>query len=244
MSFEQYHYQPHDAKAFTREALVANGVLLACFVGWVDARLPVWLWLVPMNVALVRWMLAVHELFHIQRYQDANPLLRLLLLPLTPVNVGYEGYRALHMQHHDCPGLPQDPDAFHIRGGHLLSLLGAFAFPEGSTLAYGRQKPARPAYVGMALRLGLFAGMALWGGWSFWVVWLVLRVNYAIAIWVFFHHLHYRNASYGSFALALPAGLTRFFAFVYGQPAVSATLHHDQHHRHPRVAAIHLDKLD
>ena len=242
MPFEKYHYQPHDAQAFTREALLANGVILACCVLWIKAWLPWWSLVLPVNMALVRWMLALHELFHIQRYEQVNPWLRRLLLPLSPVNIGYDGYRALHMQHHQHTALENDPDAFHIRGGHVRSLLGAWVFAEGSTLACLRQKAA-PVFNGnMLLRLALFVALAVAGGASFWGFWLLLRLNYAMAIWVFFHHLHYRSGRYGSFALALPAGLVRLLSWLYGKPAVAATMHHDQHHRYPRVAAIHLDK--
>jgi len=243
MNIETYYYQESDAKRFSHEVLFTNLVILSCFIVGLTLDVTWWLIALLLNIALVRWMLAIHEIFHIQKYEQVNVLVRLFLIPFSPINVGYTEYRHLHMGHHKFTAQENDPDAFHIRGGHVRSFIGAFFFPEGSTIKYLKDKTLPVNWLEVILRFVLFGVLAILGGAAFWLVWFMLRVNYAIAIWVFFHHLHYRQTDYGTFALPLPKILQWYFSLLYGKPAVMATMHHDVHHRHPRVAAIHLEKL-
>ena len=243
MNPEEDYYTTDDARALTTEVLITNGILLATFAGGIVGLIPWWIGALIINVALVRWMLGVHELFHIQDYKAANPLARLFLLPFTPVNIGYLEYRQAHLGHHRDTANADDPDAFHIRGGHLRSFIGALLFPEGSVLNYLQNEENVINWWEVALRLSLFIGLATWGGGSFWLYWALLRINYAISVWVFFHHLHYRNGEYGSFALPLAKPLKAYFGLVYGKAALYATMHHDTHHLYPKVMAVRLPAL-
>lgn len=237
------YYQDQDATRFSIEAILSNIIILLCFVAGIMSDVAWYILAFVINVALVRWMLAVHELFHIQKYTQANAIVRLFLIPFSPLNLGYAEYRSLHMDHHKNTANPDDPDAFHIRGGHFRSFLGAFFFPEGSTINYLKKGSEPVKWIDVSFRVVLFIGIAVVGGSAFWMTWVILRVNYAIAIWIFFHHLHYRQGDYGTFALPLPSLLKKYFQLVYGKPALMATMHHDIHHQFPRVAAIYLDQV-
>lgn len=237
-------YTAVDAARFEQAALAGNVAILGLFIAYRQDWLTLWMSALLLNIVLTRWMLAVHELFHIVDQQRVHPWVAAFLIPFTPLNLGYGEYRAMHWGHHRHTGTDSDPDAFHIRGGHALSLLGALSFPEQSSLRYVMRHGLRGVRTDQILvRLGLFVALASWGGWHFLWFWIVLRVNYAVAIWVFFHHLHYREGRYGTFSVELPTGLLRALSWIYGPDSVQATLHHDVHHRWPRVAVWHLANL-
>ena len=241
--FDVLYYTAVDGRRFGWEVGAVNIVLISLFLNQPFYPLPWWALAITINIALVRWLLLMHELFHIQSHADAHPLIRLLLVPFTPVNIGYAEYRQLHMGHHRYAATADDPDAFHIRGGHLRSLLGALFFPEVSTLKCLADPEIRINGPELMMRLALFVGLAWLGGAAFWSVWVWLRINYMISIWVFFHHLHYRGGAYGTFALPLPGVLASVLKRVYGKPVFYATIHHDVHHRYPKVAAVNLPAL-
>ena len=237
------YYTADDGRRFGRGIGVVNAVLIGLFLIQPFYPLPWWMLAITINIALVRWLLLMHELFHIQSHADAHPLIRLLLVPFSPVNIGYAEYRQLHMGHHRHAATADDPDAFHIRGGHLRSLLGALFFPEVSTFKCLIDPAIRINGPELMARLVLFVGLAGLGGAAFWGVWMWLRINYMISIWVFFHHLHYRDGAYGTFALPLPGALASVLKLIYGKPVFYATIHHDVHHRYPKVAAVNLPAL-
>ncbi|MDH5300756.1 MAG: fatty acid desaturase [Gammaproteobacteria bacterium] len=244
MNPRDYNYQASDMARFKLEVLLCNAIILALFAYFIGTGEHLWLCLILLNISLVRWMLAVHELFHHCHSEQLHPLIRSFLIPFSPLNIGYAEYQQLHAGHHAHTASEQDPDAFHIRGGHLRSLLGALRFPEQCSLHYVRQQAGgyRPDAAVLA-RLSLFVLLAWWGGMAFWIMWLALRINYGIAVWVFFHHLHYRQQQYGTFELPLPMLLQRGLALLYGKPALLATMHHDVHHQWPKAAAWHLPTL-
>lgn len=160
-NLDALYYTPEDGRRFGREVLVVNAVLVGLFLIQPFYPLPWWALMITINIALVRWLLLMHELFHIQSHADAHPLIRLLLVPFSPVNIGYAEYRQLHMEHHRHAVTEDDPDAFHIRGGRFRSLLGALFFPEVSTLKCLADPAIRISW------LALFAGLAVLGGAAF-----------------------------------------------------------------------------
>lgn len=244
MNPKDYYYQQRDMRRFKLEAGLCNSLILILFGYYILSEQHLWLCYLLLNIALVRWMLAIHELFHYYRADELNPLLRTFLIPFSPINIGYQEYQQLHTGHHRFTATEQDPDAFHIRGGHLRSFLGALRFPEQCSWDYLKNRSEHGvSNIGILARFVLFISLAWWGGVAFWLVWLALRINYAISIWIFFHHLHYRQQGYGSFELSLPALIQNGFALLYGKPALLATMHHDVHHQWPKVAAWHLPTL-
>lgn len=244
-------HQPHaelfataeDGRRYSRTIVITYVVMLALFIIEHFQPLPGWLIAGVMSLALARWMLLSHELFHIVDYDQAPALVRLVLVPVTPINIGYAEYRQLHAGHHQDAASAQDPDAFHIRGGHLRSLLGAMLFTEICTLQALRRVDITIRWRDVGIRLGVFAALLAFDPRAFLAVWLWLRLNYGLAIWIFFHHLHYRAGQYGTYPLPLPGWLEQTLTWLYGRTVVVATLHHDVHHRHPRVAARHLGAL-
>lgn len=67
--------------------------------------------------------------------------------------------------------------------------------------------------------------------------------TYSINDFVFFHLVHYRSGVSGTFAIPLPLFLKLPALLIYGVDVVYATIHHDTHHNHPRVAAKHLPQV-
>lgn len=227
-----------------RYALLGNAIVLTLFALYAAAVAgAVSRWLLPLAVVILlpRWMIYVHELFHLRSEHRVDPLNRLLLLPFTPLALGYREFRTIHFGHHRNPATADDPDSFHILGGTTRALVGALTLPEQAfwrwILRYGVDVRLG---LGAVLRLATFAALALAGGIAFLWLWVPLRLVYAAGDLAFFHLLHFRHGHPGTYALTLPPVVTRLARMVYGNTVVFAVLHHDRHHRDPRVAARHL----
>ena len=120
-----------------------------------------------------------------------------------------------------------------------------------TTAVWGRHRGHLPAGDGagaraaalMGVRLVLFSTLFIISPSAFLTWWLVLRITYSINDFVFFHLVHYRSGVSGTFAIPLPLFLKLPALLIYGVDVVYATIHHDTHHNHPRVAAKHLPQV-
>lgn len=227
--------------------LASGAIVLALIGAYLAAALhviPVWAMVLVVVSILPRWMIYFHELFHVRKADQVTILNRLMLLPFTPLSLGYREFREIHWGHHKAPASDKDPDAFHILGGPLRALLGALTLSEQALVRWlSTHKMDRQLAVDMTVRLIFFVSLVAVSPEVFFVFWLSLRITYAFGDFVFFHYLHVRDGLTGTFPLVLPEPVRKAFTLISGKTLVSATIYHDRHHAYPRVAAHHLSKI-
>lgn len=244
MNHAELYYQDSDAKNFETEALLMNTLLLIALVFYSVDALPLLLLMLLVSIFITRWMISIHELFHISFGENVSLFTRLILIPFTPFNLGYDEYRAVHMRHHKSNAGSEDPEAYHIRQNHFKSLLVSMTYPEQSFFRYIKsQQLSNHQWKHVLIRLLLFLSLLIIFQMDFIIYWLVLRVCYGINIWTFFHCLHNKNGEYGTYPVNLPYTVKQVYKWLYGKHSLEATLHHDVHHQWPRVAYWNLSKL-
>lgn len=235
---------PRDARRFQLKAMAVlmllYGHLAAVILGWA----PAWSLFISAPILVVRWLLGTHELLHLRTEREVDALTRLMPLLLTPLSIGYREHLAMHRGHHQSMATPDDPEYFQLRGNKLAGFLNALTAPEQSFLRWIAAHGAdAELLVGAAIRLGLFATLAwLSGPWFLWY-WIPVRLSHALAFFSFFYLLHRRGREYGVYPVKLPNWAARTYALLFGREALLATCHHDAHHRHPRVSALHLPDI-
>ena len=134
-----------------------NALILASLAMYTIKVLPLVVSIILLSIALTRWMICVHELFHIVAADSVHPLVRLILIPFTPFNIGYDEYRKIHMGHHKYDASELDPEVYHIRGTHWQTFFAALSFPEQSLYRYTKQQDLKPSeWRDLAVRLVLF----------------------------------------------------------------------------------------
>lgn len=226
-----------DAAHFTGVSLAALGLLylhaLLALNGW----LPYWTFLLATPVYVVRWMLSVHELFHLRTSARVDPVTRLLPLVLSPLTLGYRELHDIHLRHHRHAATPQDSEYFQIKGPRWLGFLNAISVPEQAFFRWVYEKGIdRLLLSGMIIRLGLFGLLAWVLGGLFWAYWIPVRVAFGVSNFSFFYALHRDGDEFGTYPVDLPGWASVAFCWVFGKDAMLATCHHDVHHAHPRVA--------
>ena len=230
-----------DARHFTRVSLSALGLLylhfLLILLGWV----PYWTFLLSSPVLIVRWMLSIHELFHLRTAARVDPVTRLLPLMLSPFTLGYRELMDIHLSHHRLTATPEDSEYFQLRGPPWLGFVNALSVPEQAYFYWLKGHRLDGQFLsGTLVRLGLF-GLWVWvAGVEFWAYWIPIRLAFGVSNFSFFYLLHRQGQAFGTFPLPLPAWASRAFCLIFGQDAMLATCHHDVHHAHPRVAVRHL----
>ncbi len=242
--FTQYHASPTDARQYQLKVTLYTVLLFGCYAAYASGAINLW-WMVGLSSVLVtRWMIAFHELIHLRDADELDLLTRLLPIPFAPFNIGYREYRNIHAGHHQYTASEQDPDAFHIMGGHLAALFGTVTLHEQQLVRYVKRHGLSTELALMAvIRLALFVGLLVIDPAAFLSWWLVLRLTYCVNDYVFFHLVHYRAASYGSFPIPLPTVIQYPLFLIYGIDVVYATMHHDIHHKHQQVAAKYLPRV-
>lgn len=230
-----------DAARLRRTGLLCYGLLyghvFVCLVGW----LPAWTLVLSSPILVVRWMIATHELFHLRAHDQVDPVTRLMPLLLTPLSLGYKEFLAIHRGHHQHMATPDDPEYFQLRGRPLTGFINALTAPEQAFLQWIRKHPADAELrLGAALRLALFATLVWVGGAVFLWYWLPTRLAFGLAYLVFFYCEHRRGEEYGVYPMRLNPLQRRLLGVLVGREAVLATIHHDAHHRQPRVSAFRL----
>lgn len=200
--------QPDSARHARRFELLINvymALLYAHFGFALAGIVPYWTLTLSAAVLVPRWMLAVHELFHIRSERQVAWLTRLLPLALTPLVLGYREYRTIHFGHHRHMATQDDPDFFHIRGSKLTGALNALTAVDQTFFRYLAKHGAdRELVIGSALRLGVFVGLIAISGAQFFWYWVPVRLAYGSSYFSFFYCLHRRGKAYGVYPLTLP----------------------------------------
>lgn len=235
-------YHRRDGARYARLVILYTLLSYAHFGLCLADILPWWTMWLSLPVLAIRWMLALHELFHLRSADEVDRFIALMPLAVTPLFIGYREYREIHKGHHAYMATPRDPDYFHIRGTPLSGLLNAMTAPEQIFVRWVVQHPlSTPFLLGVLLRLGIFAGLIALAGWQFLWFWVPLRLAHGIGYFGFFYCLHRRGGAYGVYPLVLPPVLRIPFRVLFGRDALLATSHHDVHHAHAGIAASHLD---
>ena len=241
----EYRVNEQDALSYSRGCMVGTLVLLVAYFATVVGLIP--LVLLPLVVLLVlpRWMISLHELLHVCSEQQINRFIGLMgvsPVPLSVLSLGYGEIRTLHFAHHRAPATEADPDVYHIRGSWPQVIWNAFIAPEKSTLYWIRtQGISRQLGFDLGIKLAVLVGLAWWGGTTFLVLWLSLRLVYGLGDLAFFRGVHHQQGQYGTFVLVLPQGLVTLGEWIFGRTVIQATIHHDIHHQHSYIAARALE---
>jgi fatty-acid desaturase len=230
-----------DARRLTRNshlcvALIYGNLLAAAF-----GLVPAWTLAIVVMLLVPRWMIAVHELFHLRSEREVDPLTRLQVLLFTPLSLGYRENLANHRSHHRYMGTPSDAEFYQLRGSRLTGFANAMSAPEQMWFRWVSEHGIdRRLALDTAARCALFAGFVVITGPTFLWYWLPARVAVGTSYFVFFYWLHRQGDAMGVYPLLVPARLASFLTTLYGPDVVEATLHHDAHHAQPRIAAEHL----
>ena len=239
--FTEYYADEKDALEYRIKIRFFTFALFACYVAYETGAINgVWMALLT-SVMVTRWMIAFHELMHLKKPHELDLLTRLLPIPFAPFNLGYREYQNIHMGHHQFTATTKDPEAFHILGGSVKAFIGALTQHEQASYRYIRSNGlSRELAVMMALRAALFFALLFAAPQAFLAWWLVLRLSYVVNDFVFFHLVHYRSGVAGVFPIPLPSYLVYPALLIYGSDVVYATMHHDIHHQHTRIAPKYL----
>ena len=230
-----------DARALTRNAHLCTALAYLHLAAAAMHVLPAWTLALTIPVLVPRWMIAVHELFHLRSEREVDGVMRLLPFIFTPLSLGYREELRNHRGHHLYMAVPDDPEFYQLRGSPVRGLFNAFSAPEQMWFRWRAMHGIDGRLMAdTAVRLALFIGLAVAGGAAF--IWYLAaaRLAFGIAYFTFFYALHRRGDAYGVYPLELPPWMAKAFTFVFGAVVVEATLHHDVHHAQPRIAARHL----
>ncbi len=240
-TFSSYYAGGKDALEYQIKLILFTLAIYGCFAAYVMDWMSVWWMSAIVSVLVTRWMIALHELFHLRKPENLDLITRILPIPFAPFSLGYREYRTIHFGHHHHTASVKDPDAFHIRGGFLKAFIGAVTQQEQAIYRYiSTHGLSRELAIMIFIRLTLFTAMLLVSPAAFIVWWLVLRVTYIINDFVFFHLVHYRAGLTGTFPIPLPSIIRYPALLIYGIDVVYATMHHDIHHKHTMIAAKYL----
>lgn len=239
--FAEWFATDGDATRYTVTATICNllaygHLLLAAF-----GPVPAWTLALTIPVLVPRWMIAVHELFHLRTDREVDRFTRLLPFVFSPLSVGYREQLVNHRSHHRHMATRDDAEYYQLRGSPLTGLVNAFTAPEQLWWRWVAENGIdRQLVLGTVLRLAVFMGLILVGGYTFLWYWIPARVAFGGSYFIFFYALHRRGDAYGVYPLPLPGLASRLSAAIWGGDVVLATQHHDVHHAQPRIAARYL----
>jgi len=240
-TFNQYHANDRDAREYQFKIGLFTLIIFVSFAAYASGGINVWWMAAIATISVTRWMIAFHELFHLRKPEELGFLIRLLPIPFAPLNLGYREYRNIHFGHHKYTATENDPDAFHILGGHLRAFMGAVTQHEQAVYRYIKAYGlSRELALMMLIRSSIFALLLWYSPSAFLAWWLVLRITYSVNDYVFFHLVHYRSGISGTFPIPLPGFIVYVASIIYGYDVVYATMHHDIHHQHTQIAAKYL----
>ena len=156
-----YYATDQDARQYELASGAIVLTLIGAYLGAALHVIPVWAMVLAVVSVLPRWMIYFHELFHVRKSDQITPLNRLMLLPFTPLSLGYREFREIHLGHHKAPASEKDPDAFHILGGPFLAFLGALTLSEQALVRWiAAHKIDQQLGVDMGIRLAFFVVLA------------------------------------------------------------------------------------
>jgi fatty acid desaturase len=238
-----YFASDADARRLTRNSLLCVAAIYGNLLAAAAGIVPVWTLAVIVPLLVPRWMIAIHELFHLRSEREVDPVTRFQPLLFTPVSLGYRENLANHRTHHRFMGVIGDAELYQLRGSRLSGLLNAMTAPEQMWFRWvGEHGIDRRLAVETALRCLLFVGLVAGTGTVFLWYWIPARIAFGTSYFVFFYWLHRRGEEMGVYPLVLPRGLARVLTALYGYDVVEATLHHDVHHVQPRIGSEHLER--
>lgn len=233
-----------DARALTREAHLCNALAYLHLAAAALGALPAWTLALSMPILVPRWMIAVHELFHLRSEREVDPVMRVLPFLFTPLSLGYRELLADHRGHHLHMATPADPELYQLRGSPLRGLFNAFTAPEQMWFRWrARHGIDHRLMAETGLRLALFIGLAAGGGTAFLWYLVPARLAFGLSYFTFFYALHRRGEEYGVYPLAPSARVVRAATLLLGPLVVEAMCHHDVHHAQPRIAARYLAEM-
>jgi fatty acid desaturase len=202
---------------------------------------PSWSLPVGIPILLVRWILLVHDLFHLRRTREVNWLIQLLPILTTPLALGYREYQEIHSGHHQLMATPSDPEYYQICGSPLKGFLNALTSPEQTFFRWIAHRGMNQDLLRESvIRLCWFGAIASLSGQAFLWYWIPLRLAYGISYFIFFYCLHRRGKEYGVYSLDLPKWLQFSLQLLFGREALLEICYHDVHHAHPQVAPQYL----
>ncbi len=231
---------PAVSRVFEVEGVVSvlalHGLLVAALLGWIPAAC-----LLVTPILYARYLLGGHEILHSPRGPKANFITRLMPFVQTPIILGYDQYRDIHLRHHKYLGSDKDPEDYLVAAKSRLHALAlAFVAPERAYLVWLRDKGmSKRLFVETLVRAGLFALYAWMNPWVF-AVYLVIMRAAVCGSELFFHNilhmsdLQQRDAWVHHKALRLWWSMLRV---LIGWEKVDILLVHDMHHYHQLVAA-------
>jgi len=239
--FSEYYANEKDVMEYRIKIYLFTFVLFATYAAYASGVINV-VWMALLTTVMVtRWMIAFHELMHLKKPHELDVFTRLLPIPFSPLNLGYREYHNIHMGHHQYTATANDPDAFHILGGFVNAFIGALTQQEQASYRYIRAHGlSRELMLMMLVRASVFFALLLAAPFAFLAWWLVLRLSYVINDFVFFHLVHFRGGKAGTFPIPLPGFIIYPSLLIYGSDVVYATMHHNIHHQHTRIAAKYL----
>jgi fatty acid desaturase len=208
-----------------------------CLAGY----LPMWTFCVGAPMYVSRWMIGLHETLHLVKLEDTPLLIRLHLLIVTPISLGYKEIRDIHMRHHAYTLTERDPDLYHIHASFIGGFIKATFSPEISAYHWIREKGVdRQLGIGMAIRFTLFVMLAGSLGWSSLWYFIPVRLAYGTCMFSISHFLHHDGGLYGTFPPKFNRLLGGFISVYFGRAAMQTLCYHDIHHDYPKIAAFKL----
>ena len=230
-----------DARRLTTASLLCNGSAYAHLLLAAAGMLPAWTLLLTVPILVPRWMIAIHELFHLRSEREVDPVTLLLPFSFTLISVGYRELLVNHRSHHRHMATLMDAEYFQLRGSPLAGLFNALSAPEQLWFRWIAEHGMDGALLrGTLIRLALTLALVGSSGTSFLWYWVPARLAFGLSYFIFFYCLHRRGREFGVYPLVLPGALARIATFVWGRDVVEATQHHDVHHAQPRIAARRL----
>lgn len=230
-----------DARRLSQRILILFGILIAIAAAAVANLLPPWIISLTVPVVVVRWILLMHDLFHLRNASQVNFLIRLMPILLSPLSLGYREYQEIHGLHHRFMATPKDPEFYQIQGNKLWGFLNAMTSPEQAYIRWlGRHRVTGRFLAHSLFSLVLFGTIAVLAGWGFLWYWIPLRITYGVGYFVFFYCVHRRGKEFGVYSLHFPPLVERVMVWIFGREAVCEICYHPAHHAYPRVAPQYL----
>lgn len=230
-----------DARRLTVSSLLCNAAAYVHLLCAAWSVLPAWTLALTLPILVPRWMIAVHELFHLRSEREVDPITRLMPFLFTFLSIGYRQSLANHRSHHRHMATPADPEYYQLRGNKLAGFANALTAPEQMWVRWVTQHGLdRELARDTAIRFALFVALIAVSGSTFLWYWIPARVAFGVSYFAFFYWLHRQREQFGVYPLALPVWLARVGRLAWGPDVMEAILHHDVHHAQPRIAAKYL----
>lgn len=240
----EFYATDADGRRINRQTLLYNGLMYLHFGVALMGYLPLWTMLLSMPILAVRWMVSLHELYHLKEETKVDFITRLMPPMFTPLSLGYREFQDIHWCHHRFMATPEDPDYYQIRGSKLIGFINALTLPDQAYFRWVACKGIDLPLLGNSLiRLTVFVAMVWLSGLDFFWYWVPLRFAYGCSGFAFFYCLHRRGELYGVYPLRFSPLGERLITLLFGREALSAACHHDIHHADPRVVAVLLPEV-